>query len=326
MSHPTMRAGHGGPRGQGGSPARAVWREGVDIQLLRSFVVTAEELHFGRAAQRLHVAQPTLSRQIGRLERDLAVELFERGPRGVGLTAAGRRLLERGRPLLDDLDEVVTEVTRLGGARDVVRMGCPPYARYLRAMSGLEARLEEHRPPVELELTYGLSGELSQRLAREELDASILLLTSDAPDLAVVELLEPRLHVLLPVAHPLAQDDAVALDDLRGDTLLFWPRETNPELYDAVLALFPAGAFAQIVQLAASWDVIMSAVASGDGVSVAMPELWQPEMAGVVSRPIAGDPRPGRVVAAARRGESRPYVLAVLTELAAGQARIAPPS
>ena len=84
-----------------------------------------------------------------------------------------------------------------------------------------------------------------------------------------------------------------------------------------MLGLLPPGAFAEVVHLAASWDVIMSAVASGDGVSVPMPELWQPEMAGAVNREIAGDPRPGRLVAATRRGEDRPAVLAVLDELAA---------
>lgn len=282
----------------------------MDTQLLESFVVTAEELHFGRAAQRLHVSQSTLSRQISRLERELAAELFDRGPRAVEMTVAGRRLLERGRPLLEDLQRLTAEVGRLGAAETVL-LGSPPYARGMGVTGGLTDGLTDDEPPVGVEIVYGLSGDLSQRLHRGELDVAILMLVSDQTRLDVVDLLHPRLQMLVPSDHALARGAAVATDALQQETLLLWPRETNPDLYDAILGTFPGGAFAEVVHLAASWDVIMSAVAAGEGVSVAMPDLWQPELSGVVNRPLAGDPRPARLVAAVCRGESRRDVLAV---------------
>jgi DNA-binding transcriptional LysR family regulator len=285
----------------------------VETHLLRSFVVVAEELHFGRAAERLVLSQPALSRQIGRLERDVGAQLFDRGPPTVRITPAGQRLLERGRPLLAELDELVTEVQRLGSGAEVLCFGCPPYARYMPFMAALEARLAGEDPPLELEFVYALSGELAPLLDRGELDAAVLLLTDEDPPFAYVEVLQPRLELLLHLDHPLAGAEAVRLDALRAETLVLWPRETNPELYDAILRLFPAGSLREVVHLAASWDVIMSAVASGAGFSVVMPELWQPEPVGVVSRAIAGSSTLGRLVLAVRRGESREQVRALLT-------------
>jgi DNA-binding transcriptional LysR family regulator len=283
----------------------------MDLQVLRSFIAIAEERHFGRAAKRLNLSQPALSRQIGRLERTLGVELFDRGPQGVTVTTAGTRLLERGRPLLDELDELLRDVARLGGV-DVLRLGCPPYARYMAMTTRLEQRLVGAHPRMEVEFVYGLSGELSQRLARGELDAATLLLTEDDRRFVTVPFLEPRVELLLPIGHPAAQAPAVALADLQGETLILWPRETNPELYDAIVGLFPPGAIGEVSHLAASWDVVMSAVAAGDGVSVVMPDLWQPQLEGVVARPIVGEPRPGRLVLAIRQDETRAHVRAVL--------------
>lgn len=287
----------------------------MDTQLLESFVATAEELHFGRAAQRLHLSQSTLSRHISRLERELGAALFDRGPRAVVMTAAGRLLLERGRPLLEDLDSVLSEVGRLGAA-EVVHLGSPPYARGMGLVRGLADGLAAADPAVGIEIVYGLSGDLSQRLRRGELDVAVLMRVVDSDEFDVVGLLQPELRLLVPSDTPLAQGPPVALDALERETLLLWPRETNPDLYDAILGIFPAGAFSQVVHLAASWDVILSAVASGEGLSVIMPDLWRPEIPGVVDRPIAGDPRPARLVAAVRRGESRSGVLTVVDELA----------
>lgn len=289
-------------------------RYAVDTQLLESFVVTAEELHFGRAAQRLHLSQSTLSRQISRLERDLGAQLFDRGPRAVEMTAAGRRLLEQGRPLLETLQRVTAEVGRLGAA-EVVCLGTPPYARGMGVSGDLGDQLTVAGQPLAVETVYGLTGDLSQRLRRGELDVAILMLVAGHRDFDVVELLNPRLQLLVPDAHPLARGAAVDPDDLDRETLLLWSRETNPDLYDAILGTFPGGAFAEIRHLAASWDVIMSSVAAGEGISVVMPDLWQPELSGVVNRPLAGDPRPARLVAAVRRGEHRAGVLAVRDEL-----------
>ncbi len=284
----------------------------MDVHLLRSFMVVAEELHFGRAAARLVLSQPALSRQIRRLERDLGVELFDRAPAGVRLTPAGQRLRDRSRALLADLEDVAAEVTRLGGASTAVRIGCPPYARYLPVLRELEARYTTAHPDAQLDFSFGLSGKLAPRLARGDLDAAVLLVTEDVPVFLTAELLQPRLQLLVPLDHPSAEAEAIALADLRDETLVLWPRETNPELYDAILALFPDGALREVVHLPASWDLLMSAVANRVGISVVMPDLWRPDSVGVAIRPIMWLSTLGRVVLAVQRDETRPHVCDLL--------------
>ena len=103
----------------------------MDTRHLRYFIAVAEERHFGRAAQRLHMAQPPLSQQIRQLEEQLGTQLFERTTRRVELTPAGELLLDRGRRILRDLEELESDVAEVGaGAAGVIRIGLSGSATY----------------------------------------------------------------------------------------------------------------------------------------------------------------------------------------------------
>ena len=124
----------------------------IDLRRLRSFVVVAEELHFGRAAQRLHIAQPPLSQQIRLLERDLGAQLFNRNRRKVELTAAGRLLLAHARPLLEQAERVESLVALAGaGKAGFLAIGFVASAAY-EAMPAAVRAFRERQPEVELRL------------------------------------------------------------------------------------------------------------------------------------------------------------------------------
>ncbi|MFF3494745.1 LysR family transcriptional regulator [Streptomyces sp. NPDC002795] len=191
----------------------------IDLRLVHYVTVLAEELHFGRAAARLHIAQQTLSAQVGRLEQRLGVTLFARDRRHVELTGAGELFVTRGRQLLDLAAVLVREVSE--PARpvrvDVVTEGLS---------SGLAAQyLRAHLPDVPLEVVqgHGLSRALEQ-LRRGEVDLAFGRVSGlpAAKEHAFRRMLVKleRVGVVLPEHHVLAHDDRVALSGLRGYPIL----------------------------------------------------------------------------------------------------------
>jgi DNA-binding transcriptional LysR family regulator len=208
----------------------------VELRALRYFVAVAEERHFGRAAERLHIAQPSVSQQIARLERELGTRLLDRSPRKVTLTDVGTRVLEAARETLAAADRVA--VTARPARCGTVRIG---------TAAGLTARLERgidvlraQYPDFELVLAdLPLAGRLAA-LRRGELDLALARGRISGPGLRALPAWTEPLHVVVPAGHPLAQRDAVALRELEGSALRLAGQADHPELHDAAISALNA--------------------------------------------------------------------------------------
>jgi DNA-binding transcriptional LysR family regulator len=204
----------------------------MELRALRYFVTVAEELHFGRAADRLNIVQPAVSQQVARLERELGVRLLDRSPRTVRLTAAGRRVLDAARETLAAADRVHAAATAPAGS---VRIGTAPGLtdRLERAIDALRV----HNPgfevvlvdlPVTARLTALRQGDLDLALARGVLSA---------PGVRVLPAWSEPLYAVMSAHHPAADGDAVTLDELAGYELRLPARDCDPPLHDAITSV-----------------------------------------------------------------------------------------
>jgi DNA-binding transcriptional LysR family regulator len=185
-----------------------------DARLLRSFVVLAETLHFGRAADRLHVSQPTLSQQIRRLEGQLGVKLLDRTSRVVALSEAGRAVLEHARAAVNAaaaFEAVAHE--HASGRRGELRLGFSPGAHDLA-----QRLLAELPPDVRVSARQDNTGVLCRLLVAGELEIALGFCPEPCPGVAAEPLAEERAVAAVRADHRLARRDAVALAELAGET------------------------------------------------------------------------------------------------------------
>lgn len=206
----------------------------MELRQLRYFVTVAEELHFGRAAEQLHIVQPAVSQQIRRLERELGVALFNRSTRTVTLTEAGRLFLPHAR-------DVLAAVARARTAIDEHRAG-QAVALRLGTSSGLGARLEtilaefaRRAPHAHVELVSTTTEDRLNRVRSGDLDATLLRGDRAEPELELLPLWQDELMVALPAQHDLAANDTVEFADLEHLPLRLTRRAANPALHDLVL-------------------------------------------------------------------------------------------
>jgi DNA-binding transcriptional LysR family regulator len=246
-----------------------------DLRRLGYFVAVAEERNFTRAAERLHIAQPALSRQVRLLEDELGVELLRRTTHDVELTEAGALLLERGARLLSDADALWSGVRRLAaGEAGTVRLAYGASAAYETAPK-LLAALAERLPELVVETQVLATPAILAGVAGGSLDAGIVRC---APHGQVLR--RETQGVLVHPDHPLAKRDAVGLDELRDELILIHPRAENPGHYDALLALLDFTP--KLLERRVTFDLALTPVAEGrgvmiSGVSARIPALaWRP--------------------------------------------------
>ncbi len=259
----------------------------IDLRHLRYFVAVAEELHFGRAARRLHIAQPPLSQQIKQLERNLGHALFTRTSRSVSLTAAGKELLERARRTLTRVEEDLSAVRRVGrgevGALTVAFTG----SAILRDPLPEAIRAYRRRfPQVDLRLRE--LGTMLQIAALRDGSIDLGFLRDPGPfdGLVVDELSREPYVAVLPSRHPLAKLRVVAIAKLRGEPFIFHRRDIGPLAFDRTMAVCErAGFLPTIVQEAPQWPTVIRLVESGLGVSIAPACVSKLETIGVAFRP-----------------------------------------
>ncbi|MGW5729236.1 LysR family transcriptional regulator [Nocardia beijingensis] len=208
----------------------------MELRALRYFVTVAEELHFGRAAERLRIVQPAVSQQIARLERELGVRLFDRSPRRVQLTEAGHRVLGAARDALAAADRV--RAAAAGGPAATVRIG---------TTAGLTARLErgidalrERTPAFEVVLVDLPVVERLNALRRGELDLALARGGVSAPGLRVSPAWSEPLRAVVSRDHPAAARGVAAITDLAADVLRVPSRQSDPPLHDAIDVAFRA--------------------------------------------------------------------------------------
>lgn len=205
------------------------------LRHLRYFRAVAEERHFGRAAERLRIAQPSLSQRIRRLERELGVRLFDRGSQGTALTPAGRLVLAEADQVLAAADRLAAAVARIGsGAAGTLRAAVPPHLGPA-AVAALITGYRERSPGGELELRELTTTAQARELAAGTLDAGVVRHPCPAPGLAFGPVLHQPLGVLLAATDPLAAVQRVTAADLSGRALVLTPRADDPALYDEVL-------------------------------------------------------------------------------------------
>jgi DNA-binding transcriptional LysR family regulator len=257
----------------------------MDLRQLRYFVAVAEERHFGRAAQRLHMTQPPLSMQIKALERELGVELLERSSRRVALTDAGRAFLERAITILGAVEEA-RDVARGAerGTRGRFEVGfissaslslLPPSIRLFRERFGA----------VELELKELTSAQQIDALYEGGIRAGLVRLPLRAPGIRFEPVLEERLVVAVPSGHALEDFERVPLQAVADLPLIFFTRQLIPGFHAQIVELFRrVGAFPRVAQHAVHLQTIVGLVASGVGIAILPASAERVGREGVVYR------------------------------------------
>jgi DNA-binding transcriptional LysR family regulator len=242
----------------------------MDVRQLRYFVAVAEELHFGRAASRLRIAQPALSQQIMILERELGLQLLERTHRSVTLTDAGARLLAEARSVLARFDEATEAMRRVReGSVGSLRVGVFP-GPLRTVLPPALVELRRQRPDVEVETRF--VREQPAALLDGRLDLALMPSVGQAgvaPPLAEKVVGRELLGIALPAAHPLARKQILDADDLGGLPFVFMARERGPDIYDTVLAaLRTAGVRPRSMLESSTPESSLSIVAAGLAASV----------------------------------------------------------
>jgi DNA-binding transcriptional LysR family regulator len=262
-----------------------------DLRRLRYFVAVAERLHFGRAAEALHISQPPLSRAIRALEEELGVALFARTRRKVELTAEGERLLEETRRLTGQLERTVHELRAMASGQQArLRIGFVSLADYGGVLPELLKGFKSRHAGVRLSLREMLSPDQAAALHAGELDFG-LLLPPVAGAARLDHLVVQREHfvVALPAKHPLARGDGrLRLRELADEPFVMIPRQIAPRLYDIVAQLAAqAGISLNVAQEAIQMQTVVSLVSSGLGAAVVPASVANLGRRGVVYRALA---------------------------------------
>ncbi|WP_406179895.1 LysR family transcriptional regulator [Streptomyces sp. NBC_01006] len=209
----------------------------MELRQLRYFVTVAEELHFGRAADRLHIVQSAVSQQVQRLERELGADLFDRSPRHVRLTGAGERLLPEARAVLAAAERARAAVRERTGLRLGTSTGL---GEHLDRLLGDLAVLA---PDTSVQLVSAPAHDRLEQVADGRLDAAFVRSLEPAPGVRILPLWKDPLVAALPAAHPLARETELAISDLAGLRLCITVRRNNPALVDLVVGACHSAGF-----------------------------------------------------------------------------------
>lgn len=241
----------------------------MELHQLRCFVMVAEELHFGRAAKRLFMTQPPLSRQIQMLERSLGVILLERSNRNVQLTVAGQHFLRDARHVLAYTEQAGTAARRLArGEAGQLLLGFTAVSGY-QLIPGLLGHAAQRLPDVGFELHEMVSGAQTEALAASMIDVGFV--RRAAPHLGFDSQLicsEPLL-VVMPNAHPLAQQTTIAVADLDQQPFVMYSPDEGRYFYDCIVGLFAmAGVSPRYLHYLGQTHSILGLVRAGLGLAI----------------------------------------------------------
>src|SRR3984885_1124686 len=247
----------------------------MELRHLRYFVAVGEEQHFGRAAARLHVAQPPLSRQIQDLEREMGFLLFDRLPRGVRLSAAGRVFLSDARRILADVDEAKRRAERIAvGKAGTIRIGIATALSWHGMVVDSFREFRRRRPDVELVVHHLLSVHQVDAVLSDRLDVGFAATISPwHRDLAHRQFAQERLLLAVPKGHPLTKLKRIRLRDLRTMPFVGFQRWANPAFHDELMQACARGGLStpRIVQEATDRDTQLGLVQCRSGIP------WQTE-------------------------------------------------
>lgn len=263
----------------------------IETRLLQQFVAVAEALHFSRAAEKLHMAQPPLSQAIRRLEDELGYALFERTNRRVTLTPAGSSFLDAARSILASIDESVARTRCVAqgieGHLTMTFINIVNYPPLLRALRNL--RLAS--PKVSFTMKEATTHEQVEALERGDADIGFMRAPGrSAPNLCFESVLREPICVVLPAGHRFEKRASVWLADLKDDAFVASPRPLGQGFHDQMIRLCQAAGFEpHVVQHARQLHTVIALVASGFGIALMPASLAMAARDDIVFRPIAVD-------------------------------------
>ena len=259
----------------------------MEFRHLRYFLVLSEELHFGRAAQRLAISQPPLSLNIQQLEASVGAQLLTRNSKSVQLTAAGRAFVPAARALLDQARQAADLARDVGeGMAGSLTIGFAGTMLY----SGLPAimdRFQAQHPQLRLVLKELSSSEQLVELSHDRLDLGFVHTTRVPPGLSQILVSSQPFAGCLPAGHPLARKRTLSLGDLKGEPFAVVSRTVSPDYHGQILGSCHAAGFEPLIRYELQhWLSVVSLVAQGMGVALVPAALEQSAMPGAVFLPL----------------------------------------
>jgi DNA-binding transcriptional LysR family regulator len=286
----------------------------MDLRDMRHFLAVAEERNFGRAAERLHIAQPPLSRQIKAMEDELGAQLFIRTPKGVELTAAGQTLLDEV-PNLLALAQRAKERTRRAGQGLIGQLDVGLFGSgVLDVIPRLLARFHAQRPEVKIRLHNLTKAEQLQALRERRLSVGFNRLVPEEEGLVIEPLLREALVVAMPEGHPLAVRPSIPLAELDGLPMILYPNIPMRGLAQEIVEAFRVeGVSLRIEQEVEDVLTAVALVASGFGLAITTQSATSLRLPGVAFRPLVSRHlRSVELSCLYRRGDTSPVLAAFL--------------
>lgn len=242
----------------------------MELRHLRYFVAVGEDEHYGRAAQRLRVAQPALSSQIQDLEREIGAQLFDRLPRGVRLSAAGKVFLDDCRRILQDVNEAAVRAERAArGIIGTLRLGFTESASWHGVVPDALREFRRTHPEAELQLSSLISLDQVEAVRSGRLDAGFVYVTTSDPQIAQLAVASHQVVLAMPRRHPVSRLKRLLLRDLVETDFVWFTRRQHPANYDRLLQECSRGGLPnpRIVQEAVDQATMLSLVSCGLGVA-----------------------------------------------------------
>ncbi|MCO3732639.1 LysR family transcriptional regulator [Pseudomonas aeruginosa] len=288
----------------------------MELRHLRYFIAVAEELHFGRAAERLGISQPPLSQQIQALEEEIGARLFERTNRRVELTDAGRLFLDESRQVLAQVDKAVLLARRAHlGELGELKIGFTSSAPFTSTIPSSIHAFRKAYPDVHLDLQEMSSRQVLKALLEESLQVGVIRPLALPDAVHWVELFREPLVAVLRADHPLAagSEDGLAIAALAEEPFVFFPRSYSTGLYDQVIALTRQAGFSpRIAQEASEAMTIIGLVSAGLGVSILPASFRRTRVDGVVYRTLSDPEATTAVWLVRRQNEGSPLALSFI--------------
>ncbi|MCQ9877822.1 LysR family transcriptional regulator [Pseudomonas aeruginosa] len=288
----------------------------MELRHLRYFIAVAEELHFGRAAERLGISQPPLSQQIQALEEEIGARLFERTNRRVELTDAGRLFLDESLQVLAQVDKAVLLARRAHlGELGELKIGFTSSAPFTSTIPSSIHAFRKAYPDVHLDLQEMSSRQVLKALLEESLQVGVIRPLALPDAVHWVELFREPLVAVLRADHPLAagSEDGLAIAALAEEPFVFFPRSYGTGLYDQVIALTRQAGFSpRIAQEASEAMTIIGLVSAGLGVSILPASFRRTRVDGVVYRTLSDPEATTAVWLVRRQNEGSPLALSFI--------------
>ncbi len=258
-----------------------------ELRHLRTFMVIAEELSFRKAAEVLHIAQPALSRQISQLEEIMGCQLFDRHKRKIKLTVAGEYLYEKLPNLFNQVYEIAQHTQKIAtGQSAIIKIGYSS-AAMSSFLPAIIREIQNNLENCEFKFVEGTSNELIHAVTKEQLDVAFILFRPKHPLLKTISIKADKTGIILPENHALTAKKRIALKDLKDETLILFPRNTNSEMYDEIISYCNKAGFSpKTIIETAPRSTAIGLVAARQGIATIAESLKDTCVMGTTYRPL----------------------------------------